>query len=286
MRSILNALGLAAALTLNLLSPAHAQSVLNVGLVPAEDPRLVVTDNKALLDHLGKTLKMDIKPFVATDYTGVVEALRAKKLDIALLGPFSYVLATTIVGVEPFAIPETEKQGASYKALIIARKEHGWRSVADLAGKTFAFVDPSSTSGHLFPKAALVKAGYNPDSYFARVIFSGGHDASAIAVQNGKVDAAAIADVLLEMAIKRGMIKQDEIAVLWTSQPIPAAPFVMRKDLPPQLQARIRESFSQIHDMPWGPGNTIKRWEPTTDSAYDVVRETAKVLNLDLKKLK
>lgn len=285
MRSILNALGLVAALVLGAL-PARAQSVLNVGLVPAEDPRLVITDNKALLDHLGKSLKMTIKPFVATDYTGVVEALRAKKLDIALLGPFSYVLATTIVDVEPFAIPESEKQGATYKSVIIARKEHGWRSVADLAGKTFAFVDPSSTSGHLFPKAALVKAGYNPDNYFARVIFSGGHDASAIAVQNGKVDAAAIADVLLEMAIKRGMVKQDEISVVWTSQPIPAAPFVMRKDLPPQLKTRIREAFAQIRDMPWGPTNVIKRWEPTSDSAYDVVRETAKVLNLDLKKLK
>ncbi len=267
-------------------SPARAQSVLNVGLVPAEDPRLVVSDNQVLLEQLHKALGMEIKPFVATDYNGVIEALRSKKLDIALLGPFSYVLAAGVTDVEAFTLPETEKAGATYKSVIITRKDHNLRSLKDLAGKTFAFVDPSSTSGHLFPKAGLIKAGYNPDTYFSRVIFSGGHDASAIAVQNGKVDAAAIGDVLLDMAVKRGMVKQDDIVVIWTSDPIPGAPFVMRRDLPADLKAKIKAAFAQMQNVPWGPNNAIKRWLPTNDAAYDVVRDTAKVLNLDLKKLK
>jgi phosphonate transport system substrate-binding protein len=266
--------------------PARGAGVLNMGLVPGEDPRVMVNDNQALLDHMQKSLRMDVKPFVATDYNGVIEALRSKKLDIALLGPFSYVLATTVADVEAFALLETQKQGATYRSVIIARKDHGVRSLKDLAGKTFAFVDPSSTSGHLFPKAALIKAGYNPDTYFSRVIFSGGHDASAIAVQNGKVDAAAIADALLEIAYSRGMLKQDEVVVVWTSDPIPGPPIVYRRDLPAELKAKIRASFAQIHDMPWGPKTTIKRWVPTDDAAYDGVRETAKLLDLDLKKMK
>ena len=265
---------------------ARAAGVLNVGLVPAEDPRLVITDNQALLDHLGQALGMEVKPFVATDYNGVIEALRAKKLDIAFLGPFSYVLANAVAGVEAFAVPETAKQGASYHSVIIARKDHNIATLKDLNGRTFAFVDPSSTSGHLFPKAALLKAGFDPDRTFSRVIFSGGHDASAIAVQNGKVDAAAVADALLDTAFKRGMLKQDEIAVVWTSDPIPGAPFVYRRDLPEDMKAKVRNALAQVRDMPWGPNNVIKRWQPTTDAAYDVVRETAKVLNLDLKKMK
>jgi phosphonate transport system substrate-binding protein len=265
--------------------PAGAADVLNVGLVPAEDPRLVVSDNQALLDHLHATLKMEIKPFVATDYNGVIEALRSKKLDIALLGPFSYVLATTIADVEAFSVPETQKQGVSYRAVIIARKDRGIASLKDLQGKTFAFVDPSSTSGHLFPKAALIKAGYEPERFFSRVIFSGGHDASAIAVQNGKVDAAAIADVLVETAFKRGMLKEQDVAVIWTSDPIPGAPFAYRRDLPEDLKAKLRKSLSEVRDMPWGT-TVIKRWQPTNDAAYDVVRDTARLLNLDLKKMK
>jgi phosphonate transport system substrate-binding protein len=268
------------------LSVARAEGVLNVGLVPGEDPRVMINDNQALLDHLHATLGMEVKPFVATDYNGVIEALRAKKLDIALLGPFSYVLAASVADVEAFATLETDKQGATYRSVIIARKDHNIRTLKDLGGKTFAFVDPSSTSGHLFPKAGLIKAGINPDTYFSRAIFSGGHDASALAVQNGKVDAAAIADAMLDIAYSRGMLKQDEISVIWTSDPIPGVPVVYRRDLPADLKAKIRASFAQIRNMPWGPKSTIKRWVPADDSAYDVVRETAKALNLDLKKMK
>jgi phosphonate transport system substrate-binding protein len=280
------ALGLAIVASALALEPARGEAVLNMGLVPGEDPRVMINDNQALLDHLQKSLRMEVKPFVATDYNGVIEALRSKRLDIALLGPFSYVLATTVADVEAFALLETEKQGATYRSVIIARKDHGVRGHKDLAGKTFAFVDPSSTSGHLFPKAGLIKAGYDPDTYFSRVIFSGGHDASAIAVQNGKVDAAAVADALLEPAYSRGMLKQDEVAVVWTSDPIPGAPVAYRRDLPADLKARIRASFAQIQNMPWGPKTTIKRWVPTDDAAYDGVRETAKLLHLDLKKMK
>lgn len=268
------------------LGHARAEGVLNMGLVPGEDPRVMVNDSQALLEQLQKSLQMEVKPFVATDYNGVIEALRAKKLDLALLGPFSYVLATTVADVEAFALLETQKQGATYRSVIVARKDHGIAGLRDLAGKTFAFVDPSSTSGHLFPKAALIRAGYNPDTYFSRVIFSGGHDASAIAVQNGKVDAAAIADAMLEIAYSRGMLKPDEVTVVWTSQPIPGAPMVYRRDLPADQKAKIRAAFAQIHDLPWGPKITIKRWVPTNDAAYDVIRETAKVLDLDLKKMK
>ena len=282
----LAALGFAIVASALALDPARGQAVLNMGLVPGEDPRVMINDNQALLDHLQKSLRMEVKPFVATDYNGVIEALRSKRLDIALLGPFSYVLATAVADVEAFALLETEKQGATYRSVIIARMDHGVRGLKDLAGKTFAFVDPSSTSGHLFPKAGLIKAGYDPDTYFSRVIFSGGHDASAIAVQNGKVDGAAIADALLDIAYSRGMLKQDEVAVVWTSDPIPGAPVAYRRDLPADLKARIRASFAQIQNMPWGPKTTIKRWVPTDDAAYDGVRETAKLLHLDLKKMK
>jgi phosphonate transport system substrate-binding protein len=265
---------------------ASAQAVLNFGLVPSEDPRIVIGNNKPLIDHLSRTLGMEVKPFVATDYNGVIEALRAKKLDIALLGPFSYVLAASVADAEAFALPETERQGATYHAVIIARRAEGVRTVKDLQGKTFAFVDPTSTSGHLFPKAGLIRAGINPDTFFSRVIFSGGHDATAIAVQNGKVDAGAIADALLENAIQRGVVKQQDIEVVWTSDAIPGAPVAYRRDLPEDLKAKLRAAFAQIKEMPWGPQATVKRWVPTNDAAYNVVRDTAKVLNLDLKKLK
>ena len=266
--------------------PATAANVLSVGLIPSEDPSVVVSDNKAFLDALSHTLQMEVKPFVATDYNGVVEALRSKRLDLAFLGPFSYALAVGVADVEAFAVAETPKQTTSYRAYIIARKDRGIQKLSDLKGKTFAFVDPSSTSGHLLPKAALLKIGFDPDHDFSRAIFSGGHDASAIAVQNGKVDAAAIADGLFDAAVVRGVVKRDEIAIVWTSDPIPGSPFCIRRDLPPDLKQRIREAFYQMRDLAWGSKGTLKRWEPIDDRAYDGVRDAAKILNLDLRKMK
>jgi len=280
------ALVAAIVVTVLTLGSATGADVLRMGLVPSEDPRVIMNDNQVLLDELQKSMNMEIKPFVATDYNGVIEALRSKRLDIAFLGPFSYVLATTVADVEAFALLETQRQGATYRSVIIARKDHGIHSLKDLSGKTFAFVDPGSTSGFLFPKAGLIKAGYDPNTYFSRVIFSGGHDASAIAVQNGKVDAAAVADALLETAYSRGMLKEDEVAVIWTSEEIPGAPMVYRRDLPENLKAKIRAAFGQIRDVPWGSKSTIKQWMPAKDADYDVIRETAKLLGLDLKKMK
>jgi phosphonate transport system substrate-binding protein len=265
---------------------ALAAEVLKVGLIPSEDPSVVVSDNQAFLDVLARSLQMEVKPFVATVFYGVIEALRSKKLDAAFVGPFSYVLAASIADVEAFAIPETPRQTTTYRAYIIARKDRGIQKLADLKGRTFAFVDPSSTSGHLFPKAALLKAGFDPDKDFSRVIFSGGHDATAIAVQNGKVDAGAVADALFDAAAARGIVKRDEIAIVWTSDPIPGAPFCMRRDLPVELKKKLRDAFAAMRDVPWGSKGVIKRWDAVDDHTYDGVRDAAKVLNLDLRKMK
>ena len=269
-------------------TPTYAQQTeLTIGLIPSEDSRAMIAQSKPMMDKLSAALGMPVKPFVAADYNGVIEALRSKRLDVAYLGPFSYVLGTTQAPIEAFAVAETKKAGrTSYQSVIITYKDSGIKSVADLKGKTFAFVDPSSTSGHLFPKAGLIKAGFNPDKDFGRVIFSGSHDSSAIAVQNKKVDAAAVADRILDAAISKGIVKQEDIVVIWKSDPIPESPTVWRKDLPPDLKKRIQAAFLEVKDIPWSDQGTLNGFHPTNDAAYNIIRETAKVLNLDLKTMK
>jgi phosphonate transport system substrate-binding protein len=266
---------------------ASAQTVLTVGLIPSEDSRAMIANSQAMMDMLSKSLGMPVKPFVAADYNGVIEALRSKRLDVAYLGPFSYVLGTTVADIEAFAVAETKKAGRSfYHSVVIAHKDSGIKTVNDLKGKTFAFVDPSSTSGHLFPKSGLMKAGLNTDKDFSRVIFSGSHDSNAIAVQNKKVDAAAIADRILDAAITKGLVKREDIVEVWRSDPIPESPTVWRKDLSPDLKKRIQAAFLQVKDIPWSDQGMLNGFFPTNDAAYDVIRETAKSLNLDLKKMK
>ena len=278
----------AAAATSALAFPALAQQqVLTVGLIQSEDSRAMIANSQKMMDMLAAALGMQVKPFVAADYNGVIEALRSKRLDVAYLGPFSYVLGATIANIEAFAVAETKKAGRTfYHSQVIAHKDSGIRTVADLKGKTFAFVDPSSTSGHLFPKAGLMKAGFNTDKDFGRVIFSGSHDSSAIAVQNKKVDAAAIADRILDAAIAKGLAKREDLVEVWRSDPIPESPTVWRTDLPADLKKRVQAAFLQVKDIPWSDQGLLNGFFPTNDAAYNVIRDTAKLLNLDLRKMK
>ncbi|MBN9355354.1 phosphonate ABC transporter substrate-binding protein [Herbaspirillum huttiense] len=270
-----------------LAGPAAAVPPLTVGLIPAEDSQAMLENSKAVIDSLQQQLGMPVKPFIATDYNGIIEALRSRKLDVAYLGPFSYVLASSVANVEAFAVAETKKSGRSfYKSLIITRKESGLQSLEQLKGRTMAFVDPSSASGHLFPSAGLQKLNIDPNKYFSRVIFSGSHDASILAVANKKVDAAAVADRILAAAVAKGVVQQSELNVVWTSPDIPESPMVWRKDLDPALKQKIAAAFANIKDVKWGDQGVLNGFVPTTDGAYDVVRETAKILNLDLKAMK
>jgi phosphonate transport system substrate-binding protein len=266
---------------------ARAQKPLTVGLIPSEDSRAMIANSQKMMDMLSKALGIPVQPFVAADYNGVIEALRSKRLDVAYLGPFSYVMGTTVAPIEAFAVAETKKAGrTSYHALVIARKDSGIKNVSDLKGKTFAFVDPTSTSGHLFPKAGLTKAGLNTEKDFSRVIFSGSHDSNAVAVQNGKIDAVAIADRILDAAISKGLARREDLIEVWRSDPIPESPTVWRTDLDPALKKRIQAAFLEVKDIPWSDQGMLNGFHPTNDKAYDIIRETAKILNLDLKKMK
>ena len=284
------ALGAALVLTVCAGLPRHASAqprALTIGLIPAEDSQAMIESSRQVLDALQQQLGMPVKPFVATDYNGVVEALRAKKLDVAYLGPFSYVLASSVAEVEAFSVAVTKKTGQSaYRSVILARKDSGLRSVAELKGRNFAFVDPSSASGHLFPKAGLQQTGLDPDAYFGRVVFSGSHDASILAVANKKVDAAAVADRIFNSAVAKGTVKQDDFVVLWSSRPIPESPMVWRKDLDPALKEKLAKALANLKDVKWGDQGVLNGFQPTSDAAYDVVRDTAKVLKLDLRGMK
>lgn len=284
------ALGAALVLTVCAGLPQHASAqprALTIGLIPAEDSQAMIESSRQVLDALQQQLGMPVKPFVATDYNGVIEALRAKKLDVAYLGPFSYVLASSVAEVEAFSVAVTKKTGQSaYWSVILARKDSGLRSVAELKGRNFAFVDPSSASGHLFPKAGLQQTGLDPDAYFGRVVFSGSHDASILAVANRKVDAAAVADRIFNSAVAKGTVKQDDFVVLWSSRPIPESPMVWRKDLDPALKEKLARALANLKDVKWGDQGVLNGFQPTSDAAYDVVRDTAKVLKLDLRGMK
>ncbi|MDU0342368.1 phosphonate ABC transporter substrate-binding protein [Bosea rubneri] len=261
--------------------------VVRVGLIPSEDSRAMLESSQQLLDALEKNLGIKVQGFVAADYNGVIEAMRSGHVEVAYLGPFSYVLGTTVAPIEAFATAETAKSGRTfYHSQIITRKDSGIKEVKDLKGRTFAFVDPSSTSGHLFPKAGLMKIGFDPEKDFGRVLFTGSHDANALAVANKRVDAATIADRIFDAAVQKKLVDPADIQVVWRSDPIPESPTCWRKNLPDDLKKQIKTAFLNIKDITWADQGKLNRFVETNDQAYDIIRETAKTLKLDLGKMK
>ena len=266
---------------------AQQPTELRVGLIPSEDAQAMMRASQQVMEQLAAKTGMKVKPFVANDYNGVIEAMRSGKIDVAYFGPFSYVLASQLAQAEAFAIPVAKKSGkSSYQSLIISKKDKSLASVAALQGKTFAFVDPSSASGHLFPKAGLKGDGVDTDKYFSRVIFSGSHDASIMAVANGKVDAAAVADPIFQTAVAKGHVKAEDFQIIWRSQPIAESPMAWRKNLDEATKKKVAAALAEIKGLPWGDRGELNGFAPTNDQAYDVVRNTAKALNLDLGKMK
>lgn len=281
------------ALTASLLvSPVWGQGtakpgVLTVGFIPAEDSRAMVRQSQAILDIVAKHTGMKIDTFVGSDYNATIEALRAGHVDVALLGPFSYVLATTVAPVEAFAVTVTARSmQPSYQSIIITAKDGPINAIADLKGRTFAFVDPGSTSGFMVPSAAFIKAGITPEKDFRQVMYSGGHDATIVAVGSGKVDAGSVADRIYERACAKGLADCNKLKVIWTSPPIPNDPLLYRKSLSEDMKKRIRDAFFSVKNLAFGEMGTVARFDPATDKDYDPIREIASALKLDLRKFK
>lgn len=264
-------LGLMAAL------PASAQiTEIRFGLIPSEDAEKLIADSQPFIKALEAALGMKIKPFVAIDYSAVVEALKSDKLEIAFLGPAAYILARDKVKapVEPVARGVMEQTGkSSYRALIIAHPAQPIQNLGDLKGKTFALVDPASTSGNFVPRLALHKNGIDPDKDFKSLYYSGTHQASLIAVKEGKVNAAGIADEVYDLAISRGQLKKEDVRIVFASDPIPGSPFVVRTNLPKDLQDKLRKGLLSLGDIQFGKLGVVKAMDPATDKDYDTVRE-------------
>jgi phosphonate transport system substrate-binding protein len=163
-------------------------------------------------------------------------------------------------------------------------------TVAEIKGHSFAFSDPASTSGHLFPAYGLRKAGLDPDKDL-RAIYAGSHTSSFEALYNHKVDAGELNSEQLESAKQRGHYNGD-LVFLWKSDLIPTDPFAVRGDLPADFKTQVIEVLQNLDLSALDPadrkimvGAGITRLVPQTDGAYDGIRDLVKTLNIDLEKL-
>jgi len=263
-------------------NPESQTRTLRVGFVPAEDAQQVMQNAQPIVEILRQKLGMEIQPFVATDYTGVVEALRVHKLDVAFLAPASYVLAKNEADVR--VILKSERKGIPfYYSAIITRADSGIEKLEDLRGKTFAFGDSLSTTGNVFPRKMFKERGIDPVRDFKQVLYSGGHDATVLAVLNGKVDAGATyanSPDSQDTAWMRYLKNPEDvkrIRAIAFSEPIPADNLVVSGALDPAIAKKIEEVFIELSQDPKGKQMLRELYQidgfvRASDQDYDSVR--------------
>ncbi len=290
-------LAAAAVAALGFVTPALAASdcpndgVVRFGVEPFDTAAKLVP----IYDHIGKLLGdklgCEVKVFVTTNYNAEIEAMRAGKLEVGEFGPLGYVLAHQVAKAQAVAAFGTkEGKPDTYWASLVTWPGSGIKTVADIRGHSFAFSDPASTSGHLFPAYGLRKAGLDPDKD-VRGIYAGSHTSSFEALYNHKVDAGELNSEQLESATQRGEYKDGVFVFLWKSDPIPTDPITVRGDLPEGFKQRLTLVLQNL-DLSSLPeadrkimGLSGMRFVPQTDGAYDGIRDLVKTLNIDLAKL-
>jgi phosphonate transport system substrate-binding protein len=263
--------------------PGKGDKLMRVGFVPSENAQQVMQNAQPIIELLHKQLGLEIRPFVATDYTGVVEALRVNKLDIAFLTPASYVLAKDEANIK--VILKSERKGIPYYyAAIITRTDSGIKTLADLRGKSFAFGDSLSTTGNVFPRKMLKERGIDPVRDFKQILYSGGHDATVLAVLNGKVDAGATyanspdSEDTAWMRYLKDPQDVKRIRAIAFSEPIPADNLVISASLDKAIAKKVEEIFIELSRDSQGKKMLrdlyqIDGFVPASDKDYDSVRQ-------------
>ncbi|MBW4023919.1 MAG: phosphate/phosphite/phosphonate ABC transporter substrate-binding protein [Proteobacteria bacterium] len=265
--------------------------VIRYGVIPFDASAAFVP----LYHHIGQLIseKMGcpVNVEIGTSYTATIEAMRAGKIDAAEFGPLSYVLAHKLAGAQAVATyANAQGDKDTYTASVVTWPGSGIQTLKGVAGHTFAYSDPASTSGHLFPAYALKSAGIDPD-HGVQAVYSGSHTATFEALLHHKVQAGEMNSSETESAKIAGIYDPKDFATLWTSRPIPQDPITVRGDLPPAFKAKLSEVLAHLDlssipaDQKKVTGLSGKGYVPASDADYDGIRSLVKVLHLDLNKM-
>lgn len=247
---------------------------LTLGIITSENESDRLTRYKPVLAYFEKALGVKINWRSATDYAGIIEGVKAGKIEIARFGPAAYAKAAIITKnqVEPL-VGELDKNGNfGYRSVIIVKKDSPFQKIEDLKGKKFAFADPNSTSGHQAPRYFMGEAGFDADKFFGTTAFSGSHENSVIALLNGTFDGAATwyrSDERSNMTRMeaKGMIKPDQWRVIWKSPLLPSSPWAMSTKLPQDMRNDVKQALLNMKkDDPLA-------WKSLTDGKASGYRE-------------
>ena len=263
-------------------SAAPLKSPLRLTIVPYEAAQQLSEAYTPMAEFLAKRVGLESGRYIqVADYSGVAAALQSHNVDVAYLSPFSYALASSMTKLHPLAMPVIDGS-LKYRGIIFVRADSGIDSLEDLNGKTFAFGDPASTTGYLLPKGLMDKRGIK----LKRSYHAGDANVVVAAVEHKRADAGAAYVNVFDVAYRGAPQKTSLMRTIAETEEIPNGIYVARGNMPPGDVEKLKEAFLAMNTDPAGSAALKKvphdRIEPADDSMFDSIRETARILDLDL----
>ncbi len=274
-----------------------AENPIKMAFVPSSNTTGVLANGTPLGQLLGQITGYEFKVSVPTSYAAVIEAMGSDNVDVAWLAPFSYALANQKYGAQ--VILGTVRLGQVTYPSVFITADPNINTIADFKGKKFAFVDPASASGYLYPTAYLKNAGLvtgsppNLEAFFGsgNVVFAGGHDKVATAVYNGQVSGGAVFggpfnSLTGQPTDARTLIRStypdvlSKVRIIGETQQIPNDTVSVRKGLPADMVQQIQNGLLQLAQTTKGHQLLYNLYQiddlsPTTDAFYDPLRQVA-----------
>jgi phosphonate transport system substrate-binding protein len=256
---------------------SDSRPTLRLSMIPTTDPGKIVRESQPFIDYLQMKTRAKIELTVPTNYGAVVEAVSNDRVDIAYLGGFTFVQASARSGALPLVQRERDQ---NFHSLFITQPKSSIGSLNDLKGHSFAFGDVNSTSGHLMPAYFMQQQGVD-QAVIDKAIYTGGHDATALAVANGKVDAGAMDELVYQRMIKEGKLSEAQLRVFYSTPPFFDYVWAARKGLDQAIARGFADAMLALD-----AGNpeqkkildllSATKYVKAEDSSYGPLRQAAK----------
>jgi phosphonate transport system substrate-binding protein len=260
---------------------AEENEPFTIGVIPAQTEGAMEGAMDKLQAYLSEELDRGVLVEVYPDYNGVVEAMNFDKINMAYLGPLTYVIAqeksgakaiiTQLIDGEPF-----------YYSYIITHVDNPWNSLEELLASSqdvdFAFGDQNSTSGSLIPSIELGDRGVytSEDEHdFNSVRYTGSHDATALTVQNQQVDAGAIDSAIYNQLVEAGKVNGDQLKVIWQSDKLFQYPWAVHSDTDQDTIDALQEAFLNIEDQEILDAFGATGFTKASNEDYESIRQAA-----------
>ncbi len=222
---------------------ATAGDTLRIGIVPHQNRDMMRKNFAALMTYIEASTGRKTDLIIPDDYRQLLNLFIEKKIDLALFGGVTFVLAHSKANAIPVVSRDVD---IAFHSVVITNSHSDVASLSDLRGKSFSFGSELSTSGHLMPRYFFQQAGIDPESFFSAVTYSGAHDKTVLKVHNGEIFAGAVNQDILKDMITDGRIPARDIKVIWESPPFADYVWAMQEQIFEKYGAMVRDAFMDL----------------------------------------